>query len=657
MEKFSRLLWATMLLVAAPNLRAELPDWIKSVAKIPAQNFELDPPAVVLSDDTSVNVSSDGATTETHRVVIRLLKNAGARWAEASVFYNEKTDKVIDAKIWLIRNGSSIKEKTKRDWVDVSTGTGSTTVEETRKRQISVVDAAVAGDLCAYEICVRRSLLIALQAWRFMSDLPTQTTRVSVTVPAGFSMEPRLLGKNLPESTISADGRTRTWTLGPTKYRPDEPFASETALIDADLYVQIVPPALAPNFTAKSFKSWADVAEWVEKLNVESCDTNPAITAKVLELTAGCPDDLARIRVLSRFVQSLRYVASNQDLGKGAGYVARKASLVLSRGYGDCKDKANLLKSMLQVAGIKSYTASAQTHGYRKVHEEIPTPLQFNHAILCIAAPPDAPAQATVQVAPLGKLLIFDPTDKYTTLGDIPRNLQGSKIALDSKSVETLVSVPEISPEAGFRICRKASMELGADGNVKVDARIESHGYYGAVARASWEDAATPAGREKFFRMGLSDGFRSAKLLSQNVEDDAVSGRFLKILSCENKRFAQRLQGNMVVVKMEIFSRDNLPSFSKAERQLPITLYALSLDDEIHLKIPPGLKVEDLPEKATIESAFGSYSLTLKAVDDTVVLNRRLTLSRMDLPVEDYAKIRQFLNDVARADRCSIILK
>lgn len=657
MENFRRLLWVGLLLIACPSLQAEYPDWIKSVAKIPAQNFDLDPPAVVLSDDTTVNVSANGDTTETHRVVLRLLKNSGARWANASVVYNEKTDKILDAKIWIIRNGLVVKEKTKRDWTDVSTGTGSTTVEETRMKQIGLEDAAVSGDLCAYETCVRRSLLVALQAWRFGSELPTLTTRVSLTIPAGFSMEPRLLGKNLPDSSTSPDGRIRTWTLGRTKYRPDEVFASGTALTDAELYVQIVPPATGTNFTAKSFKSWADVAAWMEELNADSCDTNPAITAKVLELTTGCSDALSKIRALSRYVQSIRYVANNQDLGKGAGYVARKASLVLSRGYGDCKDKANLLRSMLQVAGIKSYTASAQTHTYRKVHAEIPTPLQFNHAILCIEAPADAPSQATIQVTPLGKLLIFDPTDRYTVLGGIPKELQGSRIALDNKCVETLVDVPEISPEQGFKICRKASMELTADGNVTVEAQIESHGYYGALARASWEDAATLASRENFFRMGLSDSFRSAKLLSQKVDDDTVSGRFCKTFSCENKRYVQRLQGNMAVVKMEIFSRDNLPSFSKTDRQLPITLYALSLDDEIVLKIPSGLTVEDLPEKATIESAYGSYSLTLRTVENTVVLNRRLTLHRAEYSVGEYAKIRQFLNDVARADRCSLILK
>lgn len=657
MKSLRWFLWVAVFPFACASLHAEYPNWIKAVAKIPAQTFELDPPAVVLLDDTTVDVSVDGDTIETHRVVIRLLKNSGARWAKASVMYNEKSSKVMDANAWIIRNGSSVKDKSKRDWSDVTTGTGSTTVEETREKQISLEDAAVDGDVFAYETRVRCSLLVAMQAWQFGSDLPTLTTRVSISVPAGFSLEPHLLGKNLPDSSSSADGRTRTWTLGRTKYRPDEPFAPGTIFTDAELYVQIVPSATATNFTAKSFKSWAEVTEWIEKLNADSCDTNQAITTKVLELTAGLKDPLSKIRALSRYVQLFRYVANNQDLGKGAGYVARKASLVLSRGYGDCKDKANLLKSMLQVAGIKSYMAYARASTNRKVHAEIPTPIQFNHVILCIEAPADAPPQATVQVAPLGKLLIFDPTDRYTVLGDIPRDLQGSKIALINKCVETLGEVPEISPEEGYKISRKASMELTKEGDVTVEAQIESKGCYGTLVRAAWEGVDTQASREKFFRTGLSESFSGAKLLSQKVVDDTVSGRFTKIFSCENKRFAQLLQGNVAVVKMEIFSRDNLPSFSKKERQLPVRLYALSLDDEIVLKVPAGLRVEELPGNATIESPYGAYSLTLKSVENTVVLNRHLTLNRADYPVEDYAKIRQFLNDVARADRCSLILR
>ena len=652
-----RLFWVALLLSACPYLNADNSNWVKSIAKTPTPTFDQAPPAVVLLDETTEEIDETGQSTERHRVAIRILENNAAKRATASVWYNEKTDKVLDADAWILRNGSFFKDKSKRDWVDASTANYLTIVEEMRAMSINLSDAAVAGDVFAYETRVRRSMLVAECTERFGSDLPCVTEQVRITVPAGFSMVPRLFGKNFPVNNSSPDGRTMMWTLSNTPYRSKEPLAPRSALTDAELFVQIVPPASATNFTPKSFSSWKEVAGWIEKVNADSCDTNPALTAKVQELTADCPDTLSKIRTLGRYVQSTRYIANNQDLNRGAGMVARKASLVFSRGFGDCKDKANLLKAMLREAGIKSHMAAALVQTGHQVHPEIPTPGQFNHAILCIEAPDGAPAQVTVNVAPFGKLLIFDPTDKHTVLGDLPESLQGTKIALDSPRVETLVDVPNIPPDQGFKVQRKAKIELAGDDGAIVETQLKLHGQRGASARYALENATTPDSLEKFFRDTLSGNLASSKILSQKTDDDLVSGRFSMTFSCGTKRFVQRLPGNLAVVKMEVFSRDNLPSFSEKERHLPIELDPDSLEDEIVLTIPAGQKVEELPAPASIDSPYGMYRLDAKIVDNTVVLTRRVTLNRVEIPVEDYAKIRQFLSAVARADRCSVILK
>ena len=91
------------------------------------------------------------------------------------------------------------------------------------------------------------------------------------------------------------------------------------------------------------------------------------------------------MRALATFLQrDVRYVAIELGIG---GVQPHPASDVFAHLYGDCKDKATLLSSMLHEVGIESYyvvinsrrgAVSAATPPYIDV---------FNHAILAIRLP------------------------------------------------------------------------------------------------------------------------------------------------------------------------------------------------------------------------------------------------------------------------------
>ena len=79
----------------------------------------------------------------------------------------------------------------------------------------------------------------------------------------------------------------------------------------------------------------------------------PEIKQKVAELTAGISDPLEKIRALAAFTQrQIRYAAIEIGIG---GHQPHAAGDVLGHRYGDCKDKATLLNTMLQEIGIDSY--------------------------------------------------------------------------------------------------------------------------------------------------------------------------------------------------------------------------------------------------------------------------------------------------------------
>jgi len=87
---------------------------------------------------------------------------------------------------------------------------------------------------------------------------------------------------------------------------------------------------------------------WYSTLTTGRRDPSPEIKQKVATLTASAATPLAKMQALAAFVQNdIRYVAILLGIG---GIQPHPATDVFANRYGDCKDKATLLSSMLKEA-------------------------------------------------------------------------------------------------------------------------------------------------------------------------------------------------------------------------------------------------------------------------------------------------------------------
>jgi transglutaminase-like putative cysteine protease len=90
-------------------------------------------------------------------------------------------------------------------------------------------------------------------------------------------------------------------------------------------------------------ETWGDIGAWYADLARGRRDPSPQLKQKVAELTADAPTLLAKMQALAAFVQDdIRYVAIELGIG---GFQPHTAADVLRHEYGDCKDKATLLRS------------------------------------------------------------------------------------------------------------------------------------------------------------------------------------------------------------------------------------------------------------------------------------------------------------------------
>lgn len=646
----------TILLIGwfAPLANA-FPDWVRAVSQVPTPENAGDASVVVLLEDTLVDVDAEGVATTTHRVAFRILGTPGKSWATASVYYNGETDKVRSASAWLIRNGKEVRPPSGTDWVDRTIDEGSL-YTEMRQRTYRRHDVAE-GDVFVAETRHTGPLLTAQLKYQWGWGAPVVEERLELRVPTGFSIASFWSGDSHPETVTSTEGRSTKWIVRNQPLIRSEPHAPQINLSWPVLCLNMRPPAGTGRFKPVIIDTWVDVGRWIDGLCASQCDTSPELAAAVQRATAGVVVPVEKARALAAYVQALRYVAVDQGLSRGLGYQPRKASRVLAQGYGDCKDKANLLRAMLRESGIESFTIAVRSGNDRPVREDYPSPGQFDHAIVGIRMEGACDLPALLQTEQWGQLLIFDPTDPHVTFGELPMHLQGTRGFIQVGGSTGLIELPVASPDNTCSFTRKLSLQLNAAGIFTGEAQIAGHGNAAADLRRELVLSSTDEALRKLAISLLGDSLKTAALSNVTHGDDKETREHRIEFSLRKAEHLQHMPNGLAVAKMDLLDRDYIPTLAAPKRHHPIKLLPLAFSDEIKITLADGLAAEELPATVSLSTPYGIYQREYSLDGRTLRLKRQLRIGRNLVPASEYAAVRKFLTDVAKADRSSILLR
>ncbi|WP_133254944.1 DUF3857 domain-containing transglutaminase family protein [Phenylobacterium hankyongense] len=187
----------------------------------------------------------------------------------------------------------------------------------------------------------------------------------------------------------------RGWALNSRRYA-GAPAPRVTHLADFDEYVwRVVDPAPVhgedntpewkeqwAHVVASSMRSWADVVRWAVPLYRQSEALPPAFAHQVDLIAATYADPRDRVTAALRLVQdNVRYVSLSIA---SDGYVPHAPADVVRSGYGDCKDKALLLVTVLHRLGIQASPALTDTDRGPGLPDAAPSTSAFNHVIVRI---------------------------------------------------------------------------------------------------------------------------------------------------------------------------------------------------------------------------------------------------------------------------------
>ena len=652
-----RLTSALILLAACASAAAarpapaadDVPAWLKAAAAagVPAQPKDVH--AVVLHDESVVTVSADGRTSTLTTYAVRILgREARALAAAAAPYDTDNGGKVRELRAWMVRPDGSFTKYGKNETVD-RMASSSNLYDESRVMEIDAEADAEVGYVFGYQSVVEERPWFPEVRWWFQGFHPSRASRLTVVVPPGWRVAGTVFNAAKVEPAVA--GNSYTWEMRDLARVEFEPAAPSLRALAAHVAVNYFPDSGATAAQIRAFESWADISKWYAGLADPQSEPDEAISAKARELTAGARTELERVQAIGRYVQNIQYVSIQIGIG---GWRPHSAREVFAKQYGDCKDKATLMRAMLKVVGLDSYHVLIYSGDRTRVRDDWASPGQFNHCILAVRVGPETKAPAVVEHARLGRLLIFDATDDSTPVGDLPDDEQGSFALVAAGADGALLRMPVTPPEENMWR-REVEAGLAADGSLTATMRERLAGQSAVSYRRSFKGLAKSdfAG---LVERWVSGGAAGAKFAKIEPADDHGAGRFALDVEFSAARYGQNMQDRLLVFRPALVSHGGSPRLAEPTRKHPVVLESKAFSETVRFKLPAGFAVDELPDAVKLNAEFGDYTATYEVKDGHLVFTRTLVQRATVLPAARYKEARDFFVRVRASEEAPIVL-
>jgi transglutaminase-like putative cysteine protease len=635
-----RFLVTLVIAATATAALADAPDWVTSAAAIPTPSYAKSARAVVLLDSTAVLL--DGRMTTRHRRVVRLLGTHVRDLVFPAVVYDRDTA-LLGFHGWSISPDGRITAVNEREAVESSPW--GALYDDAHVKSLSF-PSSDPGTIVAYESEQRNRPEFLQTTWSFQGALPVVNASLAITLPPDLRYEAHWF-RHAAVPPVS-DPTSTGWELHDVPAIDEEPHMPAFDALAGRLGLQFVPVKAT---AADDTQSWAGLAGWYNKLADARCAATPAIQAKSRELAPVNTAPLDRIRALAAFAQhDVRYVAI--EIGVG-GYQPHEAGDIFAKRYGDCKDKATLLRSMLRESGIESfYVVLNATRGI--VDPAFPSIGAFNHVILAIRLPAAAPdLYATIEHPKLGTLLLFDPTSTATGFGILPLDEEGGHALLVTGDGGELITLPT-TPARANQLRRTAKLQLDVDGTLRGEIEETRTGHLAAELRYALR-AKNEAQRAAWIDSQVSAHLATPDVSALSFEHiDDSSGNVVTRYKLVARGYASHA-AELTLIRPRVLGQ-------KGDLQIDVTRKhpyvtdgpALHVDD-VEITIPATLKLDELPPAVRVAIAPLTYTAEAKFDGTTLTYHREYTVETPSVGADHLVAVNHAFATIASDERATAV--
>jgi predicted Zn-dependent protease len=402
--------------------------------------------------------------------------------------------------------------------------------------------------------------------------------------------------------------------------------------------------------------SWTSVAAAYRKLSEANID--PAKVKSLLPKPGA-----SRMETIARIVAALQKAVRYTGIEFGqASLQPTPAPEILKRHYGDCKDKAALLVTMLRAAGIDADMALLNTGPGRDVEPDLPG-LQFDHAIVYLPA-----AQGS-------EALWIDATAEYFEVGTLPEMDEGRLALIIAEGTTGLTMTPTPKPDDD-RLTELRDVVLADYGHARVVETSMTHGnidasyrsLYGDITREQKEDLEKYA-KNAYMAKTLVD-------ITHGLAHDLTKPFALKLDMTEAKRGDTGIDDAVVSIPFSsVFYR--LPAWFRtdpntegekltpqqeenrkramAARTTEYDMHPFATEWRYTITPPEGFSVRALPENKTVQMGPATYTQKYETgADGKIIASLRFENTKSRYSTDEALALREAVLATYKQDAVAI---
>ena len=623
------------------------PDWVRQAAARTLPAYEPDTDAAVLLNDVAISVSGPGEYTEHYRRAVKILRNEGRDEAQFAVYLRGR-EKLRFLHCWALDRAGREFELKDKDFQQ--RGFAGFLLYDDIYWMVGTCPAADPGSVVAFEYEVQRHYWLDEWEWFFQESIPVHESHVVVKLPAGWEYKARWAHANPIEASKAADGGWE-WTMRDLPGIRREPLQPSAEALALRMNLAFFPPEQSNGTVG----SWNALGRWYTKLTADRRLPTPALTEKARELAAGKTDFDSKVRILTSFLQTeIRYVAIEIGIG---GYQPHPAGDVFRARYGDCKDKATLLSTMLHEVGIDSDYVVINTE--RGVADPaLPSPRSFNHVILAIELPPEIKdgVYRSVLTSKVGKrYLIFDPTDPFTPLGELRGELQDTYALLVAEGGGELIHTPLLRPDSNY-LARTGHFAVAPDGSLTgeiIENRNGDHAWHERVAL----NYATQQQRTQHLENRLNRSLRGFTLQSADIQQLERNDQNLVIDYKFTDPGYGQIRGPLMLVRPRVMGEKGM-ALERKPRKFPFQFEDTTRETDVFdFDLPPGYVVDDTPEPVKVDMGFASYESKIEVKDNKLRYSREFVRREVLLKPDQTDELRKLQGIIGADESAAVVLK
>lgn len=408
-------------------------------------------------------------------------------------------------------------------------------------------------------------------------------------------------------------------------------FAKRVAALDPE---PAMPPVqeLLQAVHVSTYKSWDDLGRWYHGLIRDQFDLDEETRKLAREITAGKKTEREKVEAVYDWViKNTRYVALEFGI---YGYKPRRCVQTVTRGWGDCKDKATVIVTLLKELGIPATMVVLRTQFKGGLRSKIPSFAPFDHAIAYVPSLD----------------LYLDGTAEHTGIDELPRADIGALALRVNDGKPELVTVPVPPPDKNF-VEREVHAKVQKNGESKLELDYRAAGFSAATWRRQYHAESARRERLSHDLGGELPGFVITPgpqgIQTSNLDDPREPVRVHVEGSAPS--FARREGKQLSMAVTNPFRLTSTFATLSQRKQDVWTLAFTELRDTFVVDLPPGARVVSAPESKEGTSDFGYYSVSFEKQGDRVRVKSRLGLTVQRVKPAAYPAFKRFCEEADRA--------